>query len=309
VTPGLPHGLVVVVTGASSGIGRATALALADTGARLVLASRSAGSLEETAAACRAAGCEAVTVVADVVEEGDVERVLAEAVERHGRVDAWVHTAAVVAYGRFEDVPSEVFRHVLDTGVHGTVHAARVALRQFRSQRHGTLVLTGSLLGEIATPYMSSYVTAKWAVRGLARVLSIESRAERDVHVCVVSPGAVDTPVYRLAANYAGRIGRPPPPIDQPEKVARAVLRTLQDHRPRRSVGAANLAARFGFTVAPRLYDVLVGPMMRVAGLSREQVEPHEGNVFTPTSRGDAVHGGWRRHPVGLPRREYGRRG
>jgi NAD(P)-dependent dehydrogenase (short-subunit alcohol dehydrogenase family) len=309
VTPDLPHGLVVVITGASGGIGRATALALAGTGARLVLASRSAASLEATAAECRAAGGEAVIVVADVVEEDDVERVLATAVDRYGRVDAWVHTAAVVAYGRFEDVPSEVFRRVLDTGVHGSVHAARVALRQFRSQGHGTLVLTGSLLGEIATPYMSSYVTAKWAVRGLARVLSIETRGERDVHACIVSPGGVDTPVYRLAANYAGRVGRPPPPIDPPEKVAHAVLRSLQDHRPRRTVGPANLVTRFGFTAVPRLYDVMVGPLMRLAGLSREKVDPHEGNVFTPSPGGDAMHGGWRRHRVARTQSQDGRRG
>ena len=85
-------------------------------------------------------------------------------------------------------------------------------------------MLTGSLLGEIATPYMSSYVTAKWAVRGLARVLAIEARETPDVHVCVVSPGGVDTPVYLQAANYAGGTGRPPPPVDRPEKVARAVF-------------------------------------------------------------------------------------
>jgi short-subunit dehydrogenase len=193
--------------------------------------------------------------------------------------------------------------------VHGTVHAARVALGQFRSQGHGTLVLTGSLLGEIATPYMSSYVTAKWAVRGLARVLSIETRGERDVHVCVVSPGGVDTPVYRLAANYAGRVGRPPPPIDPPEKVARAVLRTLHDHRPRRSVGPANVVARLGFTAAPRLFDVLVGPLMRLAGLSRERIGAHDGNVFTPSPGGDAVHGGWRRNRLASAQDADGRRG
>ena len=80
---------------------------------------------------------------------------------------------------------------------------------------HGTLVLTGSLLGEITTPFMSSYVTSKWAVRGLGRLLEIENRDLAGVQVCVVSPGPVDTPVYRQAASYAGRVGRPPPPVDQ----------------------------------------------------------------------------------------------
>lgn len=295
-------GSVVVVTGASSGIGRATALILAGQGARLVLAARSAESLEGAAADCRAGGAEVVTVVADVVVQVDVERVRGVAVERFGAIDGWVHTAAVVAYGRFEDVPAETFRRVLDVGVHGSVHVARVALGQFRHQGHGTLVLTGSLLGEIATPYLSSYVTAKWAVRGLARVLSLETRGEPRVHVCVVSPGSIDTPVYSQAANYAGRAGRPPPPVDPPEKVARAVLRSLRDHRPRRSVGPANLVSRAGFTLLPGVFDLLVGSLMRAGGLSRQHLAPHEGNVFTPSPAGDEVHGRWGRHwlrPVG----------
>jgi short-subunit dehydrogenase len=296
VTTALPDGLVVVVTGASSGIGRATATGLSHHGARLVLSSRSAGSLEEVAGECRAAGAaEVVTVVADVLDEADVARIRDVAVQAFAQVDGWVHTAAVVAYGRFEDVPSETFRRVLDTNMHGTVHAARVALRQFRRQGHGTLVLTGSLLGEIATPYMSSYVASKWAVRGLARVLAIEARDTPDIHVCAVSPGGVNTPVYLQAANYAGFLGRPPPPVDPPEKVAAAILRSLTDHRPRRWVGAANLVARFGFTALPRVFDALVGPLMRAGGLSREAVEPHDGNVFAPVPAGEAVHGTWGR--------------
>jgi len=288
--------VVVVVTGASSGIGRATALKLAGSRADLVLAARSATSLEEVANECRALGAEVLPVVADVIHEADVERVLEAATSRFGGVDGWVHTAAVMAYGRFEDVPSETFRRVVDTNVHGSVHAARTALRQFREQGYGTLVLTGSLLGEIATPYMSSYVTSKWAVRGFARVLAIEARDIPDVHVCVISPGGVDTPVYLQAANYAGLVGRPPPPVDSPEKIARAVVRTLEDHRPRRSVGVGNLVTRAGFTLLPPVFDVLVGPLTRAGGLSRQRVEPHDGNVFEAQPRGDALHGQWGQH-------------
>lgn len=290
------RGAVVVVTGASSGIGRATAVRLAGLGARLVLASRSAASLERAATDCRELGADVLTVVADVLVEQQVGEVCEAAVARFGAVDGWVHTAAVVAYGRFEDVPAATFRRVLDVGVHGSVHCSRVALAQFRAQGHGTLVLTGSLLGEIATPYLSSYVAGKWAVRGLARVLSIETRAEPDVHVCVVSPGGVDTPVYLQAANYAGRVGRPPPPVDSPEKVARAIVQSLHDHRSRRSVGPANLVARAGFTLLPSVFDALVLPLMRAGGLSRQPVEPHDGNVFRPAPDAHRTHGRWGRH-------------
>jgi len=286
---------VVVITGASSGIGLAAALAFAARGDRVVLSARSESSLRRAEADCRVAGAAGTLIaVADVLDEAAVASVCARAVEEFGQVDVWVHAAAVIAYGRFEDVPSEVFKRVVDTGVHGTVHAARAALAQFRQQDRGTLIVVGSLLGEIATPYMGSYVTGKWAVRGLARVLAVETRRDKDIHVCIVSPGAVNTPVYAQSATYAGRTGRPPPPVDPPEKVARAILRCADHPRARVSVGLANSAARLGFTALPWAYDALVGPMMQVFGLSRRASPPVAGNVAAPAPDGDRLHGAWR---------------
>ena len=213
-------------------------------------------------------------------------------------VDGWVHTAAVVAYGRFEDVPPRDVPAGRSTPTcHGSVHAARVALRQFRAQGHGTLVLTGSLLGEIATPYMSSYVTSKWAVRGLARVLAVEARDDPDMHVCIVSPGGVDTPVYLQAANYAGLVGRPPPPVDSPEKVARA------DRADAASTTAATVGRGGEPGDARRVRPVAAGvrPAGRAVDASGRAVpravEPHDGNVFQPLPAGDVAHGRWGRRP------------
>ena len=265
-----------------------------------MLSARGETALRRAEKECLARGAGGVLVVrADVTDEDAVDAVSDRAVEAFGQVDVWVNSAAVVAYGRFEDVPSAVWRRVIDTNLHGTANVSRTALRQFRSQDQGTLVLLGSLLGEIATPFMSSYVTSKWAVRGLARVLSIETRAHRDIHVCVVSPGAVNTPVYRQAATYAGRHGSPPPPVDQPEKLARAIVRVADNPKARTSVGAGNAVARLGFTVVPLAYDVFVTPMMRVLGLGRARVPDTEGNVFEPVEEGDAAHGPWGR--LGLP--------
>jgi len=284
---------VVVVTGASSGIGLATALQLAARGDRLVLSSRSVEALRRAQDECRTAGAaDTLVVQADVADDGAVEQVLAQALTRFGRVDAWVTTAAVVAYGRFEEVPAHVFQRVVDTDVVGSANVARTALRHFRSVGHGTLILTGSLLGEITTPFMSSYVTSKWAVRGLGRLLAIENRDLPDVHVCVVSPGPVDTPVYRQAASYEGHVGRPPPPVDRTEKVARAMVRCLDQPRDRVTVGALNPLVRLGFSALPWAFDRMVGPLMRLAGISRERIGPTDGNVFEPRAELEQVSGG-----------------
>ncbi|MDX6317250.1 MAG: hypothetical protein QOD35_650 [Nocardioidaceae bacterium] len=286
---------VVLITGASSGIGRATALAFARQGARLVLAARPSASLTQVCAECVAAGGTAIAVPTDTAEGGAVDALFEAAVESYGRVDAVVHSAAVVAYGRFEEVPADVFARVMQTNLIGTANVARAALRLFRTQDGGSLVVVGSLLGKIAVPYMSSYVTSKWALHGLVRVLQLEARETPGISVSMVWPGSVNTPAYAQAANYAGREGRPPPPVDPPEKLARAIMRAVD--RPRReiSVGLPNHLAVLGFRAMPALYDALVTPLMRVGGLSKRPIGAHTGNVFEPQAAGNAVHGYWGR--------------
>lgn len=271
----------MVITGASSGVGRAAAIAFARAGARLVLAARSASSLEPVAETCRGLGAEVRVVVADVTDPAALDPVA----DAFGRVDVWVHTAAVMAYGRFEDVPADVFNQVVETDLIGAANVARVALRRFRAQGRGVLIYGGSLLGTVVTPYTSSYVTSKWGLRALVRALRLETRDAPDIHVCLVAPGSVDTPIYRTAANFAGRYGQPPPPIDSPEKVAAAIVRCARRPRGVVTVGLANRIIQFGFVATPPLYDLLVGPLMRRGGLSTETVAPHEGNVFRPYSQ------------------------
>ena len=203
-----------MVTGASSGIGRAAALAFAARGDRLVLAARGRRDLQAVADLC--GGVDVLVVPTDVTSGDEVTELAEAAVDRFGRIDIWVDSAAVMAYGRFEDIPAEVFDRTVGTDLLGTANVARAALREFRRRGAGTLNLLGSLLGGITAPYMSAYVTSKWGHRGLARVLQHETRDAPDIHVCLLSPGSVDTPIYTSAANYAGFVGRPPPPVDPP---------------------------------------------------------------------------------------------
>ncbi|MFF0233889.1 SDR family NAD(P)-dependent oxidoreductase [Micromonospora sp. NPDC005254] len=281
---------VVVVAGATSGIGRATARAFAERGDRLVLAARAPQTLAEVRAEC--ADVEVLTVPTDVTEAGALEALAEAAIERFGRIDVWVHTAAVMAYGRFDEVPERVFEQVVRTDLLAAAGAARVALRHFRATGAGTLILTGSVLGHITAPYMSAYVTSKWGLQGLARTIQQELRDSPGIRLCLVNPGSVDTPVYQQAANYLGRVGRPPPPVAGPQRVARAIVDCVD--RPRRevSVGRLNVVLRAGFTVLPGVYDVLVGPLMRLAGLSGRPVPAHDGTVFAPNPAGESVRGG-----------------
>jgi NAD(P)-dependent dehydrogenase (short-subunit alcohol dehydrogenase family) len=283
----------VVVTGASSGIGRATCHRLATQGARLVLAARSAESLEETRQECLARGADEVLVVpTDVGDDDAVRTLFRSAEERFDRVDAVVHSAGVVSYGRFEDVPAEVFEGVVRTNLLGTANVARAALHSF-GEAGGSLVLLGSVLGKLATPYMSPYASSKWAVQGLARTLQIEARTRRNVHVSLVSPGSVNTPIYDQAGSYTGRPGHPPLPIVSADRVARAVVSALDKPRRDLNAGPANLVMVGGFRLLPELFDLLVGPLMRVLGQARGSVDPHPGNVLEPQPELEAVRGRW----------------
>lgn len=289
-------GKTVLVTGASSGIGRVTALRLARQGASLVLVSRSLEALDEVRRECEAAGASAMVAVADVGDADSVDTAFRAASARFGSVDGVVHSAAALSYGRFEDVPREVFDAALRTTLLGTANVARSALAAFRSSGGGSLVVLGSLLGKISTPYMSSYVTAKWGVHGLVRTLQIEARRTPGTHISLVWPGGVDTPVYLQAGTYLRRHGRPPPPVDSPEKVARVVVRALGRPRRESPVGIANHLTVTGFRVLPGVFDRIVTPLMRAGGLSRGEVANSPGNVLAPQPDGDAAHGRWGRH-------------
>lgn len=288
-----PAGRTVLVTGASSGIGRASCHRLAAQGARLVLASRSEEALELTRQECAARGAQDVLVAPTDVGDADaVDSLFRRAEERFGRVEAVVHAAGVVAYGRFEDIPADVFDRVVTTNLTGTANVGRAALRSF-GEEGGSLVVLGSVLGKMATPYMSPYASSKWAVAGLVRILQIEARTRKNVHVSLVSPGSVNTPIYDQAGTYTGHRGHPPLPVTSPERVARAVVSALDKPGRDIAVGPANLLMSTGFRLLPGVFDALVGPLMRTLGQGSASAEPGPGNAFEAHPELEAVRGRW----------------
>jgi NAD(P)-dependent dehydrogenase (short-subunit alcohol dehydrogenase family) len=299
---------VVLVTGASSGIGRAAALQAAADGDTLVLVARGEEPLSRVAGECRAAGAGSVLVrPTDVCDDLAVRDLLAGVLTDLGRIDAVIHCAGVVAYGRTEEIPAEVFDGVVSTNVLGSVNIARHAVPALRKQESGSLVLVGSVIGHIGVPGMTPYVVSKWAVRALARQLQLENRDRPGVHVSYLSPGGVDTPIYRQAGNYSGYVGRPPPPVSSPERVARVALRLTRVPRSRRQVGLANGVMRLGFSAFPGVFDLLVGPLFTVAAKDRtEPVGPTTGNVLGSVPGENALHGHQGNAVLGIARNIVG---
>lgn len=280
-------GSTVLIVGASTGIGRECALTFARRGDRLVLSSRSEEALEQAADACRAAGAAEVLVrPVDVADREAVDAVFDEAVEHLGGLDVVVASAAVTAFGRFEDLPPEVFDAVVQTDVIGTSNVARAAVRHLRARGSGHLVLLGSMLGHAAMPYQAPYVMSKFAISALIRILRQENRDRPGVAVHGIYPGPVDTPIYTDSANYLGREVQVPPPADKPETVARAVLGAVTSEGSRdRSVGWANAAAVLAFRLVPRLYDAVIAPGLRAAAFTKRAVPTSPGNVLQAADR------------------------
>ena len=295
---------VIVVTGASSGIGLAVAQQAAGQGDHVVLVARDEATLDMAAKECERAGAASTLVIpTDVGDDDAVQRCIAQVLDRHGHLDAVVNSAGVVAYGRAEEVPREVFDGVLQTNLIGSMNVARHVLPVLREQGRGSLVLVGSVIGHIAAPLMTPYAVSKWGVRALARQLQIENRDAGDVHISYVAPGGVVTPIYEQAGNYAGWAGRPPPPAVSPERVAKVVHERLEHPRKRSQVGPANDVMRLGFSALPGLFDVLVGPLFKLAALDATRpLSAHAGNVLASRPELNRLRGDQVTSLVAVPR-------
>jgi NAD(P)-dependent dehydrogenase (short-subunit alcohol dehydrogenase family) len=288
------EGKVVVITGASRGIGRATAMRFAARGASVVLAARSEEALLGAAAECEALGGKALAVPTDVAEWGDVEELARRAVERFGRIDVWVNNAVLAAVGRLEEVPPEVNRRVVEANLLGYVHGAQAALPRFREQGSGVLINMSSGFGLVGAPYAGAYTATKFAQRGLGQALRGELRGS-GVHVCTVMPGGVDTPAYRLAANYSGRAAGPKGFLASPEKIARVVVRCAERPRPEMVVGGSVRALRLAHAIAPRMVERSVARTVERGFLRQEPEEPSSGNLYEPSTQWAGTDGGFNR--------------
>jgi NAD(P)-dependent dehydrogenase (short-subunit alcohol dehydrogenase family) len=287
---------VVVITGASSGIGRATALAFAAEGASVALAARREGALKEVAGECERAGGRALVVPTDVTDEQAVRELARVTAERFGHIDVWVNCAAVTVFGPFSEVPLEDVRRVLDVNVMGYVHGARAALPYLRDQGRGVLVNVSSIVGVVAQPYTHAYGMSKFAVRALGAGLRQELALEgsRKIKVCTVMPATVDTPLFDHAANYTGRRPVAMPPVYTPQRVARAIVKVVRSPRREVVVGPAGRALVRQSKMFPGRTERMMATQVDRTHLSRKERAPAtSGNLHEPAPGPGSQDGGW----------------
>jgi NAD(P)-dependent dehydrogenase (short-subunit alcohol dehydrogenase family) len=288
------EGKVVVVTGASSGIGRATAHAFAKAGARLVLAARSAAELETVERECAELGPRAVAVPTDVGVWSEVEELAARAEREFGGFDAWVNDAGVLLVGRIDEAPVEDFEQVIRTNLLGTSYGSRVAITHFRRRKSGTLINVSSIVGGLGQLYSSAYVASKWGVRGLGESLRLELIDEPGIHVCTVMPASIDTPIFQHAAKYVGHDIKALPPVYPPERVAAEIVRLMSHPKAEVTVGDAGRILQVSHDLMPIAVRDRLSRLFQEQGLlASPPGDASSGNLYEPTGRAASVHGGW----------------
>jgi NAD(P)-dependent dehydrogenase (short-subunit alcohol dehydrogenase family) len=247
---------VAVILGASSGIGRETAIRFAARGAKVVVAARSELGLASLVREITASGGQAVYAVCDVADFAQVEGVADTAMRTFGRIDTWVNVAAVSVYARFEDTSLEEFRRLMDVNFMGQVHGTKAALPHLRREGRGALIAISSVEGIASLPLHSAYAASKHAVEGLCDALRRELLAEGvPISVTSVKPGTINTPFFNNARNKMEVKPKGPPPIYQPSVVADCVLYAAEHPVRDLFAGGAGKVMAMNQMLAPRLLD------------------------------------------------------
>jgi short-subunit dehydrogenase len=277
---------VIVITGASSGIGLCTALMAAERGARVVLVARSEETLANTVRQIRAQGGEAIYAVADVAKREQLESAAISAINIYGRIDTWVNNAGVAIYGRLDEVSDADHRRLFDVNFWGVVNGSLIALPYLRDAG-GVLINVGSEVSDAVIPLQGMYSASKHAVKGFTDALRIEveNLEEAPVLVTLIQPTAVNTPYPQHARNYMDHEPRLPSPMIDPQTVADAILDAATNGGRDVKVGALAKANTSFFKFLPKLGDQMATMQSHRQQLDQAPVRP-AGTLYQPGREG-----------------------
>lgn len=288
---------VVVVVGASSGIGRAAAILFAARGARVVIAARNEKGLREVVEQIEARGGKAIYVVADVARVSDVKRVADAAIAAYGRIDTWAHVSATMVYATFEETLPNEMERVIEVNLLGQMYGALAALPHLRAAGGGALIHVSSVEGVVALPFNSAYAASKHGMNGFLDSLRLElDREGAPIAVVNIMPSTINTPVYESALTRLGVEPHAPQPIYEPEIVARAIVDAAERPQPEIIVGGGGAALIALKRFAPRIaHELLLGRIGFEAQLTRTPKSPEApNNLFSPTPDNNLrIHGNY----------------
>lgn len=284
---------IVVVTGASAGVGRAVARAFAKQGARIGLLARGLDGLEATKGDVEALGGHAFIVQTDVADADQVEAAAEAIEEAFGPIDVWVNNAMTSVFAEFIDVDPDDYRRVTDVCYHGQVNGTRAALRRMVPRDRGTIVLVGSALAYRGIPLQSAYCGAKHAVQGMFDSVRTELLHRKSgVHITMVQLPALNTPQFNWVRSKLPKKAQPVPPIYQPEIAADAIVYASHHRRREIYVGAPTIKGIVGNKIAPQFTDHYLARTGYESQMRDEAEDPNRAdNLWEPLSGDHGAHG------------------
>ncbi|RZM04891.1 MAG: SDR family oxidoreductase [Pedobacter sp.] len=287
------EGKSIVITGASSGAGRAMALEFAKYQANIVISSRNEKALNEVKEECEQLGAKVLVVSADTSDAKAMINLASEAIKWQDRIDIWVNNAGVLAAGEFDTVPMLVHEQVIKTNLIGYMNGAHAVLPYFKEQGWGTLINNISVGGYLPVPYGAGYTASKFGLRGWSQALKAELSSWKHIYVCDLFPAFLDTPGIQHAANYTGKVLKPAPPVYDPVRLARAVVKVAANPSSNTYVGSTSIFLKLSHALFPELTTKIASAVMGSYFRVAKPLPLSDGNIFNSVKYGTSIHGGF----------------
>lgn len=284
---------VVVITGASSGVGRATALEFARYRCTVILAARQQNELEEVAAICQKLGAKALAVPTDVADEASVNALAKAAYSFGGQINVWVNVAGVAILGEFNAVPMAEHEKVIRTNLIGSIYGAYAVLPYFKKQETGTIINMNSVGGWVATPYSLAYSVSKFGLRGYSEALRAELYRFPQIHVCDIFPSFLDTPGTRHAGNYIGKVLKPVPPVTSTTKIAGIIVDLAVNPKNSTTVGVVAGLIKLSNALLPGVAEFFMAKGLETYMKVGDNAPVTSGNILHPTGTYNQISGGY----------------